>query len=159
MGEGGRATLLEATTTFEDFCTEVQPRLRHAFAARYGYADGADATSEALAYAWEHWAQLRDMANPVGYLYRVGQSRTRRIRRRTPLLADVAVAELPEIEPRLPAALAALPERQRVCVTLVVGFGWKLREVAELIDVSVSTVQNHVDRGMGKLRSTIGEPT
>ena len=152
-------TVLEATSTFEEFCSEVQPRLRHAFAARYGYSDGADATAEALAYAWEHWADLREIANPVGYLYRVGQSRTKRIRRATPLLVDTSTHELPDIEPALPQALASLSESQRVAVTLVIGFGWKLREVAELTEVSVSTVQNHVERGMKKLRTRIGGST
>lgn len=148
--------MLEAPTTFEEFCSEVQPRLRHAFAARYGHADGADATAEALAYAWEHWITVQGMENPVGYLYRVGQSRTRRIRRSTPLLVDTSMTAIPDIEPALPRALASLSDNQRVAVTLVVGFGWKLREVAELTGNSVSTVQNHVDRGMNKLRSKIG---
>jgi len=35
-------------------------------------------TAEALAYAWENWDRLSSMKNPVGYLYRVGQSRARR---------------------------------------------------------------------------------
>lgn len=150
--------MLEATATFSEFCEEIQPRLRHAFVARYGYTDGAEATAEALAYAWEHWGDLSDLTNPVGYLYRVGQSRTRRIRRNTPLLVDASAVELPDIEPGLVKALAALPERQRVSVTLVVGYGWKLREVADMLDVSVSTVQNHVERGMNKLRTKIGDP-
>lgn len=148
--------MLEATTTFEEFCEAAQPRLRHAFAARYGYADGADATAEALAYAWEHWDDVRDMDNPVGYLYRVGQSRTRRIRRSTPLLVDTSSVDLPLIEPGLPQALASLTTNQRVAVTLVVGFGWTMREASEVINVSVSTVQNHLDRGMKKLRARIG---
>ncbi len=148
--------MLDITTSFEDFCTDVQPRLRHAFAARYGYADGADATAEALAFAWEHWDEIRMMPNAAGYLYRVGRSRTRRIRRATPVLVEVPYDGLPDVEPGLPGALASLSEHQRVAVTLVVGFGWKLREVAELLEVSVSTVQNHVDRGMAKLRTRIG---
>lgn len=151
--------MLETTATFSEFCELVQPRLRNAFVARYGYTDGAEATAEALAYAWEHWSDLSGLTNPVGYLYRVGQSQTRRIRRTTPLLLDASSTELPDIEPGLLEALASLPERQRVSVTLVVGYSWKLREVAELLEVSVSTVQNHVDRGMSKLRSKIGGPS
>ena len=111
--------MLEATSTFEDFCTDVQPRLRHAFAARYGYSDGADATAEALAYAWEHWSEVQVLDNPVGYLYRVGQSRTRRIRRASPVLVDTSAGRLPDIEPALPEALASLSDSQRVAVTLV----------------------------------------
>lgn len=43
-----------------------------------------DAVSEALAYAYEHWDKLAAMANLVGHLFRVGQSRSRA--RKTPTL-------------------------------------------------------------------------
>ena len=48
-----------------------------------------------------------------------------------------------------------LTERQRVAVVLVHGFGWTLREVAELTDVAVTSVQNHVERGLEKLRTAL----
>ena len=48
-------------------------------------------------------------------------------------------------EPGLPAALASLPERQRVAVVLVHGFGYTLREVADLTGIKTATVQNHLD--------------
>ncbi len=63
------------------------------------------------------------------------------------------------MEPGLPAALASLSENQREAVILVAGFGWKLREVAELRGVSTSMVQNHLERGMKKLRTSMGEPS
>jgi RNA polymerase sigma factor (sigma-70 family) len=66
---------------------------------------------------------------------------------------------IPHVEPGLPAALASLSENQRVAVILVAGFGWRLREVAELRGVSISTVQNHLERGMKKLRTSMGEPS
>lgn len=37
-------------------------------------------------------------------------------------------------------------------MVLVHGFGWKLREVAELTDTSISTVQKHVERAMARLQ-------
>jgi DNA-directed RNA polymerase specialized sigma24 family protein len=149
--------VLETGTSFEAFCDVVQPKLRQAFAARYGYADGAEATAEALAYAWEHWERIQTMENPAGYLFRVGRSKTRRIRRPTPFLIDMPERGIPDVEPGLPAALASLSEHQRVAVTLIGGFGWKLREVAEVRGVSTSTVQNHFERGMRKLRTRMGD--
>jgi Uma2 family endonuclease len=62
---------------FASFVAQATPRLRRAFVACRGISGAADATAEALAYAWEHWPRVRVMENPVGYLYRVGQSRTR----------------------------------------------------------------------------------
>ena len=97
------------------------------------------------------------MENPVGYLYRVGRSRARP-RRRPALLPGTAAVGIPEIEPRLPELLAALPERQRTCVVLVHGFEWTHQEVATLLGVSVSTVRNHLSRRAGTpSRSTASE--
>ena len=39
---------------------------------------------------------------------------------------------------------------------LVHCFEWTLGEVAQLLDVSKSTVQNHAERGLDRLRSRLG---
>jgi len=135
--------------------SRVGPGLKHAFVARFGRLDGVEAASEAMAYAWEHWSRVSRMENPAGYLYRVGRSRTRRIRRRTPMLPEVNVSRMPEVEPQLPAALTALSERQRVAVILVHGLGWTQREVAELLGISRTTLQNHLERGTDRLRQVL----
>jgi RNA polymerase sigma-70 factor (ECF subfamily) len=107
--------------------------------------------------AWERFDEIVAMENPAGYLYRVGQSRSRPRRRieaaRFPAPAEIG---LPNVEPALPRALGVLTERQRVCVALVHGFGWSHREVAELLSLSPSSVQNHVERGLGRLRAEMG---
>jgi RNA polymerase sigma factor (sigma-70 family) len=53
------------------------------------------------------------------------------------------------------AALRDLPERQRVAVMLVHGFGWKLAEVAEITGIRVPTVQTHAERGLARLRRAL----
>jgi DNA-directed RNA polymerase specialized sigma24 family protein len=53
-------------------------------------------------------------------------------------------------------ALAALSEAQRIAVVLVHGFGWTMREVAELNGTQVTSVQTHLERGLHKLRMTLG---
>jgi RNA polymerase sigma factor (sigma-70 family) len=143
--------------SFDAFVARVEPGLKQAFVARFGRNDGIEAACEAFAYAWEHWPRVSVMENPTGYLYRVGRSRTRRIRRRTPVLPEVAVSRMPEVEPQLPAALASLPERQRVTVILVHGLGWTQREAADLLGVSRTTLQNHLERGTARLRRTLKE--
>jgi RNA polymerase sigma-70 factor (ECF subfamily) len=143
---------------FEAFVLATEPPLRRALVAVYGYEDGREAAAEALAYAWEHWARVRQMPNAAGYLFRVARSsaaRGRRWRRAAPLLTLPAGSEH-SFEPGLPAALASLPERQRVAVVLVHGFGYTLREVADLTGVKVTTVQNHVERGLRRLRDRLG---
>lgn len=107
----------EDEAAFRRFVSVAEPRLRRALVAAYGPDRGLEATAEALGYAWEHWGKGQSLSNPCGYLYRVGQSRTRISKRRN----LVSRAHEPEhwVEPRLGSALSALPKRQRVAVVLV----------------------------------------
>lgn len=137
----------------ETFLADAERRLRRAYIAAYGIERAAEATAEALAWAWEHRERLDGMENPVGYLYRVGQSRTRA--RRRPMLPAPESLGVPEVEPRLIEELAALPERQRTAVWLVHACEWTHREVAEALGVSTSAVSTHVSRGMERLRERL----
>jgi RNA polymerase sigma-70 factor (ECF subfamily) len=139
---------------FEAFVVELRPRLVRAFVGFCGVDRAADAASEALAYGFENWERVRQMENPAGYLYRVGQSRTRR--RLTPVLPDPESVGLPDLEPELVPALLALPVSQRTAVWLVHACGWRYSEVAEAMDTSVSMVGNHVARGVEALRRRLG---
>src|SRR5436190_22518806 len=67
-----------AASAFEQFVATTGARLRVALVARYGVDVGVDACADALAYAWEHWPRVGDMANAAGYLFRVGQTSARR---------------------------------------------------------------------------------
>jgi len=142
--------------SFEEFAEAVGRRVRAGLIGAYGVEVGSEAAAEALAYAWEHWPRVSAMANPGGYLYRVGQTAARRARRPTKVLFPAhASDDLASIEPGLLPALQALPEMQRVCVVLVYGYGFGQTEAAELIDVSPSTVRTHLERGMRALRATL----
>lgn len=146
-------SLASAEAEFTAFVQESEPRLSFALAAAYGPDVGREATADALMYAWEHWGRVSVMSNPVGYLYRVGQTKAKRHRHRNPICPPVTVGKEPWVEPHLPEVLMSLPERQRVVVVLVHGFDWTQREVAELLGVSRTTVERHLERGMRKLRS------
>ncbi len=139
---------------FELFFAEAEPRLRRALAAGLGADRGCEALAEAMAWAWEHWERVVVMGNPVGYLYRVGRSRSRSPRHRA-LFPGGADRPLPLVEPALVPALASLSEQQRVVVVLVHGYGWTQREVAELLEVAPSTVQKHLERALARLRTAL----
>ena len=139
---------------FEAFYRDAEPRLRRALVAALGPEPGREAVAEALAYACEHWERVRGMDKPVGYLYRVGQTRSRS--RREPVGFPVpAEVGMPWVEPGLAGALAALSEHQRVAVVLAHGFGWTHSEVGDVLGVAASTVQNHVERGLANLRAAL----
>ena len=139
-------------TEFAAFAGEARPRLVRALTPIRG-DEAVEGAAEALAYAWEHWSEVSQMANPVGYLYRVGRSRTRR--RRAPRLPAPEAVGLPDVEPRLIPALLRLPETQRAAVWLVHGCQWRYAEVAEALDTSPSMVGNHVARALARLRAEL----
>jgi RNA polymerase sigma factor (sigma-70 family) len=143
------------TTFFED----VEPRLRHALVAAYGSDAGSDAAAEALSWAYEHWDRMQGIRSPVAYLFRVGQTRTRHSRRSLPVAAPPIESHEPEVEPGLERLIHALPNQQRVAVLLVHGLEWTHGEVAELLEISSSTVSTHVARALDALRRGLGVDT
>lgn len=139
---------------FDSFAKDTDERLRRAFAGSLGLDGAAEATAEALAWAWENRNRLAEMENPVGYLYRVGRSRTRR-RRQPEMLPSPVELGLPEVEPALVPALLALTERQRTAVWLVHGCQWRHHEVADAMGISPTAVATHVQRALEHLRARL----
>ena len=151
---------------FEAFVERVKPTLLQALIATYGPVDGREAAVDALSWAWEHWDRMADVHHPVGYLYRVGQSATRRfLPRPVPVrLGEVMETRFPDVEPGLLPALAGLSEQQRTVVVLVHGYGWRQAEVARLLGVNASTVRDYLNRAINRLRdelevSDVNSPT
>lgn len=141
--------------TFEEFVERDGVRLRAALVAAYGPQIGADAAAEALAFGFEGWERVGQMANPAGYLYRVGQTAARREFRPQGYMPHTAADGEPVFEPKLTPALESLTEPQRVGVVLVHGLGWTLRDTAEVLGVEVSTLRTHIKRAMAKLRTVL----
>ncbi len=139
---------------FDVFVTRTQPQLERALAGHLPAPMVGDAVAEALAYAWEHRDRVLPMANPVGYLYRVAQSKSRR--RKQGLLPWTSDDDIPDIEPGLPAALAALSPKQSQAIWLVLAAGMTHVEAGAAMDISASTVANHLERGMARLRTELG---
>ncbi|MCP3856961.1 MAG: hypothetical protein GY698_19870, partial [Actinomycetia bacterium] len=141
--------------TFEPFARTTGPKLRAALVAAYGPDVGADAAAAALAYGWENWDRVSAMANPAGYLFRVGQTSAHRSRPREGFLPTPGPQELPDFEPGLIPALESLSEPQRITVLLIHAFGWTQADTATLLDVSPSTVRTHLARGLQKLQTAL----
>lgn len=143
---------------------DLEPRLRRAFVARFGWPDGTDVAADVMEWAWAHRDRLVGLDNPAGYLWRVGTSRSRRMHRwrreqgRLPTdlagIADTATSGW--FEPGLPAALNRLDHDTRTAVVLVHCFDWSYAEVATLLDVPLHTVRNRIHRGLASLRTELG---
>lgn len=147
---------------FREFFTMAEPRLRRALVAAYGPRVGREATVDALSWAWQHRAELDEMDNAVGYLFRVGQTAARRQFRRGDREVLRSTPE-PDGEMEfdsgfltgmeLSNALESLSIQQRTAVVLVHGHGIPLRVVAKTMEISVATVREHTRRGLNRLRA------
>ena len=113
----------DADRAFTRFVKETEPRLSYALAAAYGLEVGAEATADALVWAWEHWESLNGKRNPAGYLYRVGQSKARRYHRPRVLFPEIPTAAVPSVEPGLTPALASLSKRAVTCAAVAASSG------------------------------------
>ena len=154
----------DATEQFCRFAQACQQRVWLALVPELGI-DGADeAVAEGLAYVWRHWHRVGPMENPAGYLFRAAQrygrnDAVRRSRDGRGALPEAATVDAPELTIDLVPALAALTPNQRQAVFLIKGCGWTLAETAALLGISVSSVRNHVTRGLDHLRLLLEETT
>jgi RNA polymerase sigma factor (sigma-70 family) len=157
MGCEGVLPVSRADAEFTLFAEDIGVRLRRAFVAMYGWDVGHDVAADVLAYGFEHWERVRSMRNPAGYLFRVGQSRSRGYRRKPVAFPPVPSEARDEIAYDLPAAIARLSPRQRLAVVLVHAHGYTLTAAAEILGVSTSTLRNHLERGLRHLREDLRE--
>lgn len=139
---------------FTTFLRDARGRLRRALIGAVGIDQVDDAVAAALEWAWAHRDEVERMSNPVGYLFRVAQSRSRR-RQRPPLLPE-EITVLPEVEPGLIPALQKLPRNERIAVWLAHGCGWTHAEVADALGVERTTASTHVRRALARLREQLG---
>ncbi|HWL42729.1 MAG TPA: RNA polymerase sigma factor [Ilumatobacter sp.] len=160
MDEGGKLSVGSPAdrATTAALLERVGPIVRRALVARYGTDAGAEAAAEAVAWGWEHGELLTTMANPGGYLYRVGQTAARRSRRRLKRSAfpvEPAWHDAPNLPGDVFDALYRLTPDQRVAVLLVHGYRFSYRETADVMGVTHDAVRNHVHRGMRRLRAEL----
>ena len=131
--------------------------IRRALVAAYGPVAAEDIFADVLAWAWENRERLASLRNPAGYLYRVGQSASRKyLDRPTPAWPGEAPRP-PGVDLDLLSALETLTPNQRAAVVLVLGYGWTLKEAATQLGCSVSTLRNHVRRGTRTLERRLGD--
>jgi RNA polymerase sigma-70 factor (ECF subfamily) len=157
--------MVERGSRFEDFYQAERETVLRAVAFALGDVDlGAEATDEALARAYERWADVGEMANPAGWVYRVavnhGRNRTRRraLERRRPVSFDRDRADVEGVaDPAIARALAALPLDQREVLVLRYHLDWSVDAVAEALGCPSATVKSRLHRGLQRLEKTLEE--
>jgi RNA polymerase sigma factor (sigma-70 family) len=126
-----------------------------------------DLVDEAFARAWASWRSVSRHPAPAAWVVRTALnasiSRWRRRRREVSLPEPGTVADLavgPETtddppDPRIMAALARLPARQRQVVTLRLFLDLDTSRTAEVLGISPSAVKAHLARAIAALRSDL----
>jgi RNA polymerase sigma-70 factor (ECF subfamily) len=132
-------------SSFETFYDRAHQRVRAALTVTVGELDlAADATDEAFARAYLHWARVSVMVAPEAWVVKVALNVARRQARRRAmehmLLRRAAVRhrELPAPAGEVWLLVRDLPERQRLAVVL--------RYVGDLTEEQIATVMG-VTRG------------
>ena len=156
---------------FGELIQRHQASVRRACRAVTGHEhDADDAAQDAFLSALDR-IETYDPRRPFGpWLMRIATNAAidllrRRAVRKTDLLDESLTAasqspardaEQAELRQRLAAALAALPERQRVAVTLFDLEGYPHAEIAEVLGIPEGTVRSDVFHARRKLRESLG---
>jgi RNA polymerase sigma-70 factor (ECF subfamily) len=117
--------------------------------------DSEDVVQEALLAARKNLHQLRDADRLRAWVRRIVVRGATRARRRhvadldSSHLERLPLTETPDVD--VAAAIARLPERERLAVTLVFGLGYRQDEAADLMGVAPGTVYSSVWRARRKI--------
>lgn len=141
------------------------PRLVAALSLVSNDLDAADAVQEAFVVALVRWERISRLDDPVGWIRRVAVNRvanTRRDRRnRSRILEErwprshEGAAVAPEDQLDAAAAIAGLPTKQRLAVSLHYVAGYSITEVARLLGVAEGTVKSNLSDARRSLRTVL----
>lgn len=168
------AGLLEAAAggshaAFAEIVTRhFQPVYRLVWRMTGGAADSEDIAQEAFVKLWKNPAQLREGAALRGWLMRVASNAAIDASRKPRASTLEAVAEPPDPQARtdapldrqeaarlIDARIAALPERQRLALSLVYFEGLSNIEAAAVMEASVEAVESLLSRARRSLKDSL----
>jgi RNA polymerase sigma factor (sigma-70 family) len=129
----------------------------------------ADALDEAMARAYQRWNHVGTMANPAGWVYRVGLNWARSVLRtlsrpgRAPRALEMVSAS-PTFDADIDRALRQLNVDQRAVVVCRYFIGYSELETADALGIRPGTVKSRLSRALDVLRASahirpVGETT
>jgi RNA polymerase sigma-70 factor, ECF subfamily len=161
-----------AVTDIDALLAAMRPKL-HRYCARMtgSVIDGEDVLQDALIKAMEAFAASGPIGNPEGWLFRIAHNTALDfLRRRTRQAALYSEEEVDGMADQLDAVtsrqIAAtslrtfmrLSLRQRSSVILMDVLGCSLKEVCEIMELSLPAAKAALHRGRAQLREIAGEP-
>jgi RNA polymerase sigma-70 factor (ECF subfamily) len=152
-----------------DQLVTLLPRLRRfARALARNMHDADDLVQVAVERALLHFDQLRPGTRVDSWMFGIIKNawidETRSRRRRDQVLAPEALgeqvadssSEAPVQRLSIEAALARLPEEQRLAIALVLVEGLSYKEAAAVLEVPIGTVTSRIARGRETLEALLG---
>jgi len=163
---------VSATDSIDHLLVAMRPRL-HRYCARMvgSVIDGEDVLQDALIKAVESFGSAGPVGNPEGWLFRIAHNtaldflrrRNRQEALRSGEEVDMIADQLDAVLSRQIASMSLrtfmrLPVAQRSSVILMDVLGCSLREVCEVMDLSLPAVKAALHRGRTQLREFANEP-
>ena len=151
--------------TFQTEALKIEKLLYHiSYAMLRNESDCEDAVQEALLRAWQKRGTLRDMAAFRSWLCRiVANTCTELLRRKQ----RTTLTDIPEEMPAPQSdaidhmavmdALAELTPQMRVCMTLHYLDGWRVPEIAQMLDIPEGTVKTRLMHARKRMETLLRE--
>jgi RNA polymerase sigma-70 factor, ECF subfamily len=149
---------------FDRWYLQLHPVLLASLLVVAGDPDEArEATDEAFARAFERWPRVRDMESPAGWVFRTALNVVKRRARRQSLERRLLGRVAPEVEAPLGwsveilDAVRALPERERVAITLRYVADLSTAQIAEVMGIAPGTVGSTLFAGRRRMAMALGD--
>lgn len=151
--------------SFQTEALKIEKLLYHiSYAMLRNESDCEDAVQEALLRAWQKRGTLRDMAAFRSWLCRiVANTCTELLRRKQ----RTTLTDIPEEMPAPQSdaidhmavmdALAELTPQMRVCMTLHYLDGWRVPEIAQMLDIPEGTVKTRLMHARKRMETLLRE--
>ena len=150
---------LEVTKLFGEY---RHPLFRYLLSLGLNPQDVEEIIQDVFLALFQHLRAGKPRDNLRGWIFRVGHNLGLKLRMRRPVLMDVddRIDPLPNPEQqalqnqkqlRIDAVIRALPEQDRACLSLRAE-GFRYREIAEILSMSLGAVAQSLERSLGKLR-------
>lgn len=159
----------ERVETFEEFFHHNYERLLRAmYLATGDRHEAEDLAQDAMARVLERWDRVREMDDPVGYVFRVALNRRRSLLRRI----AVAVQRTPPPDRYSPSepttavddrdairrALEKLTHGQREALVLFDWLGMTDVQAASVLGISAGAARTRLHRARSAMREALGGP-
>lgn len=158
------ATKAYTIVSFEDFFEEESPTLFRRLCLITGNRQEAeDVMQEAFIRIYERWDRVRDLEDPVGYLYRTAFNLFRKRSRRAALAVRRSLGLAPSTDEFAAAdarhlvshALAGLTPRQRAALVLTELLGYGSEDAGRLLGIRPVTVRALASQGRAAMRQAL----